>query len=797
MTRVSHAVLLFNETYTFRFASCVAKAIDACSARWPVAASSPLHDFVRLSHLSTRFGLSASLTIFTIPSIFFTSVRIASGVQFLRSDAERFCVCTASPALPEIEKQIFEEGSYMHSATKGFWAVLFLVPLMLGGSVFSNEPADPVFGLNRAAEAVVDDEVPDVTARVARISFIRGDVQIRRPGMEDWERANVNLPIVEGDEIATDANARFEIQFNSSTYMRVAENAYVKIIGLKDEGIAVSLPQGSVSVRIHDIEGDKTFFEIDAPKTTVAVQRAGLYRVDAGQKEASEVRVSVSEDGEARVYSESSGFTLKNGRSARIFIDGDNAGESEIADASAFRDDFDSWIADREAIIEKSLKDAYYGKYYDRDIYGAEDLNDHGEWVHTTDYGYIWRPYQSSIGVYADWSPYRYGHWRWIPPYGWTWVNDEPWGWATYHHGRWFYLNGRWCWSPYGYYRGRRSWWRPALVSITIINNNVCWWPLSYHHRYRNYNRRHRRDRRDRDDRARNYPPRTGPSPTPTPGERQDGPLDPRRRGRILRVPTSGVIMAESGDIETGRRRYRTPSIEVATTILSQDTDVNTSGPGLPVPDRTRVNRDSRVEAPRIIRRSDPSVRVGAGERTESGPLDDVLRRTRIYGNRTPRQTGEGTTVVNGERRRPDTGAVDRPTIPRADTPVEPGRREVPRADRRQRPTEQEPPQTPPIVIPPRTDKQPAEPRSKPQEPPTERPRREDTPVERPQRPYEPPSRREEPRNDTPAPRVEPRPDPPQRSEPKPDPPSKREDPPAKSEPSRPSPSERKGKEPR
>jgi hypothetical protein len=68
-----------------------------------------------------------------------------------------------------------------------------------------------------------DDYTPEVTARVARISFISGDVQIRRADSQDWERAANNLPIVEGDEIATD-NALLEIQFNSETYLRLSGN---------------------------------------------------------------------------------------------------------------------------------------------------------------------------------------------------------------------------------------------------------------------------------------------------------------------------------------------------------------------------------------------------------------------------------------------------------------------------------------------------------------------------------------------------------------------------------------------
>ena len=37
----------------------------------------------------------------------------------------------------------------------------------------------------------------------------------------------------------------------------------------------------------------------------------------------------------------------------------------------------------------------------------------------------------------AGWAPYRYGHWTWVSPWGWTWVDDAPWGFAPFHYGRW------------------------------------------------------------------------------------------------------------------------------------------------------------------------------------------------------------------------------------------------------------------------------------------------------------------------------------------------------------------------
>ena len=70
--------------------------------------------------------------------------------------------------------------------------------------------------------------MPEITARVARISYISREVQIRRTDSRDWERAVQNLPIVEGDEIATSGNALLEIQLNKDSYLRLAQNSYVK-----------------------------------------------------------------------------------------------------------------------------------------------------------------------------------------------------------------------------------------------------------------------------------------------------------------------------------------------------------------------------------------------------------------------------------------------------------------------------------------------------------------------------------------------------------------------------------------
>ena len=603
-----------------------------------------------------------------------------------------------------------------------------------------------------AAYGFVDDEVPDVTARVARISFLKGDVQVRHAGAQDWEKAVPNLPIVEGDELTTSSDSRFEIEFDSRTFVRVAESSYLRVVTLKDTGIALSLPEGSLSARINDFDKDRTFFEVDIPKTTIAVQRAGLYRIDAGPKDSVDAHIRVTDGGEARVYSENAGFTLKNGRAATVFLAGNNIGEWETADASPFTDDFDTWTLDRDSAVAKRLKDAYYDKYYDRDIYGAEDLGDYGEWVYTHKYGYVWRPYRSSLSPYADWSPYRYGHWRWIPPFGWTWVNDEPWGWATYHWGRWVWDDGYWYWTPYGYYRYRRSWWQPAYVYITIFNNNVCWYPLSYHHRYYNYNRRYYSRRDDRGNAPSPGGGRISPSPTPGRGPVVGLTNEQRRQREITpplgNLPPGSVVTVSTDDFGRGRTGIRRAPLDVARQVLSKVPDEAQTPPILP--DREQVEakltKEIRAETPPIVQ-IDTTVKTGAAQRNNDQPMDEELRKSRILGNRTPAKTPpplETEPVVRDTNKPRDTGAVNRPATTREEKPAA---------------------ETPPYVPPTRTEDRKVErTEQKPEQPRKETPRYEppknDTPV------YVPPPRRESP---PPEPKRE---SPPTKSEPKPDKPS-------------------------
>src|SRR6187402_3603858 len=103
----------------------------------------------------------------------------------------------------------------MRGTGRVFW--LLICALFFEAATFAvtspvslvNVPADGGYVIDD------DDDAPDVTAPVARISFIRGEGKIKRADSADWENATLNLPVVEGDEIATDADSRIEIQFDN------------------------------------------------------------------------------------------------------------------------------------------------------------------------------------------------------------------------------------------------------------------------------------------------------------------------------------------------------------------------------------------------------------------------------------------------------------------------------------------------------------------------------------------------------------------------------------------------------
>jgi hypothetical protein len=150
-------------------------------------------------------------------------------------------------------------------------------------------------------------------------------------------------------------------------------------------------------------------------------------------------------------------------------------------------DEFDDWTLERDR-REERLANSRTSEYVSPDVTGYEDLEEHGTWSSEPEYGYVWTPRYVAV----DWSPYRYGRWVWVSPWGWTWIDDAPWGYAPFHYGRWVHVRHRWCWVPGP--RHHRAVYAPALVGWYGGHGlHVSWFPLGPHEVYVPWHRHSRR----------------------------------------------------------------------------------------------------------------------------------------------------------------------------------------------------------------------------------------------------------------------------------------------------------------
>jgi hypothetical protein len=280
--------------------------------------------------------------------------------------------------------------------------------------------------------AWADDDDPP--SRVARLSYTHGPVSFQPAGTDDWVSAVVNRPITTGDKLWADNDSRAELHIGSAS-IRISGNTGFSFLNLTDDTVQIQLTSGTLRVRVKRL-GDGENFEIDTPNLAFSVLRPGVYRIHVNDDgDSTVIRVG---SGEGEVTGGGSAYTV-HAREVGTF----NGNDQLIADFENYRDDqddFDAWCADRERSEDFSAS----RRYVSDDVIGYEDLDEHGGWRPVPEYGNVWFPHTTIVG----WAPYRYGHWVYIHPWGYTWVDDAPWGFAPFHYGRWINYNGVWGWVP-------------------------------------------------------------------------------------------------------------------------------------------------------------------------------------------------------------------------------------------------------------------------------------------------------------------------------------------------------------
>jgi hypothetical protein len=289
----------------------------------------------------------------------------------------------------------------------------------------------------------------DPPSRVGRLAFTQGTVSFHDPQQKDWTQALANTPITTGDSVWTEPNAHSEISL-AGTRLRLDGATQLDMLAVDDSQTRLQLDEGRLDIKTFDFDGQQPY-QIATPRGTVSLLQQGDYYVEAGSTQDA-TRLGVRA-GAAQIQSlNGQVVAVRPGEVAEISGD---AATPQLRTLSTAPPAPPAYWQQRDRQISYNPP-----QYVPVDMTGYEDLNAYGSWTTDPTYGQVWTP----GSVPAGWEPYRTGRWDYVQPWGWTWVDEQPWGFAPYHYGRWAHANNRWMWVPPEH--GSHSVYAPALVAF-------------------------------------------------------------------------------------------------------------------------------------------------------------------------------------------------------------------------------------------------------------------------------------------------------------------------------------------
>jgi len=274
----------------------------------------------------------------------------------------------------------------------------------------------------------------DPPALVARVGFVLGEVSFLPAGSGEWAEGINNYPMTSGDRLYCGPGSQAEIGAGS-TDVRMWQNADVTLTNLTDQYEQIGLANGSIRVRIYGINPGATV-EVDTPNGSAVITQPGDYRFDVFSQDGSSDAV-VNAGALQITGPEQLDQEVVAGQAVQM--SGTNPIELFPVSLPPF-DALDQWSIERDHQILYSVS----ARYVSPQTPGFSDLDANGSWVPSPDYGPVWYPATVPVG----WRPYSVGHWAYVAPWGYTWIDAAPWGYAPFHYGRWAVVQGRWGWVP-------------------------------------------------------------------------------------------------------------------------------------------------------------------------------------------------------------------------------------------------------------------------------------------------------------------------------------------------------------
>ena len=318
----------------------------------------------------------------------------------------------------------------------------------------------------------------DPPARIGRLSYFAGTVSFSPAGDDQWANAILNRPVITGDRLWSDNGARVELTLDNGALWLGAATSIV-VSNIDDRTAQFELQQGTLDLRVRRVVGGA----ISSRSTPPIWHSRSRNQAGIGSTSIRKVarRPSSFATVAAEVYGERASYVVASGQGYRFY--GTDLRDSEFFTPRGV-DEFDRFVLERDSRFDRLVS----ARYVSPEVVGYEDLDRYGSWSPVESYGNVWFPQQ----VPSGWAPYREGHWSWIDPWGWTWVDDAPWGFAPFHYGRWAYVESRWGWVPGPV--NVRPVYAPALVafvgganfSVSVSSGPaIGWFPLAPREVYR------------------------------------------------------------------------------------------------------------------------------------------------------------------------------------------------------------------------------------------------------------------------------------------------------------------------
>ncbi|HEX3860601.1 MAG TPA: DUF6600 domain-containing protein [Stellaceae bacterium] len=310
---------------------------------------------------------------------------------------------------------------------------------------------------------------------IGRVSTVEGEAAIRPAAAPktagkpaDWsDSAAVNDPVAAGMSVRTGKEGRMKLRSGPET-IALSAATELDLAQLDAGGTQIVLRRGRIGIRLSQLDPAHSI-EVDMPRGGVWLLTPGDYDITAGDAHTPS-RVATF-DGRARFVGKGSDTMIATGSAATLngsdpvvatsggIASGGAAPGGVASDDASFHgakpdspesDSFVAWWRSNPANAADRDPGAQALRYVSPEMTGYAALDGNGTWEDIAGYGAVWFP----KAVADDWAPYRDGHWRWVAPWGWTWIDDMPWAFAPSHYGRWARLTAaepgreRWGWVP-------------------------------------------------------------------------------------------------------------------------------------------------------------------------------------------------------------------------------------------------------------------------------------------------------------------------------------------------------------